>query len=571
MTEANYWTRLQRRQLTRRRLLQRSGFAAAGLGAYATVGCGDDDDDDDDDDDQGAPGATGTEGASGEQPSDSGSPQRGGTLTQIQEDDLPDLNHVNQVTSSLHGSLGSVANGVIQHSPTGEIVPDLASEWEQPEPNTYIFTFHEGVTWHDGEPFSPEDVKATFEYILSDPSPARLHSRKIDYLANVDPAGITVPDERTLSMVLSQPRGSFLDSIAVGWMTIGPAGILTSDPAFLDTNAVGTGAFMLDSYTPGSSVTLVRNPNYFLPDEPYVDELTTLLTVDQATALTTFEARRAVMSGIRAPLDVNLAEQLESRTDMVVEYKIQFGHAVFYPNHQREPFSDPRVRRAMNIAIDRQQALEVLNGGQGEVAAFISPGPFEYPRDELAQVPGYREDKEADRQEARQLLEAAGFADGLEVSIMQRAPSPQWEAWSIFMQDQWQQIGLNVSIQPTEQESFNLRRNELDFDVYVGAGTSRELGDPFFAAAQIGPANDFGFDDQEALQLFEAQVGEADEEARRQLVRQLEDRLFEIAAYFPLFHETAPFAWYPEVRNYVAPEGSPFAGVRQLSRVWLAG
>lgn len=573
MSEQNYWTRFQRKQLSRRQVVRGAAIGGVGLAGLAIVGCGDDDDDDAED--GAAPENEATEGSpdegsTGEATEETGEPQQGGSLTQIQVDDLPDLNQVHQVTSSLHCAIGSVYNGALQHTTEGEIAPDLATEWEEPEAGTHILTFREGVLWHDGEPFTPEDVKATFEYILSEPTPERQHSRKIDYLANVDPSALTV-DGQTLSIVLTEPRGSFLDSIATGWMAIGPRHILTTDPSFLDTNAVGTGAFLLDSYTPGSNVVIRRNPEYFIAGEPYLDEIVTLLNVDEATALTTLEAKRALLSGPRGPLSVTLGEQIESRTDMNVAFETQFGHAVLYPNHQREPFSDPRVRRAMFLAIDRPQSIEVLNGGRGEIAAFISPGPFAIPTEELIGLPGYREDKEEDRQEARDLLAAAGFADGVDVAIMQRAPSPEWEAWAIFVQDQWGQIGLNVNIEPTEQEAFNLRRRELDFDVYVGAGTSRELPDPFFAAAQIGPENDFGFDDETALDFFEQQVTETDPDLRYDLVRQLEERLFEIGAYFPLFFQVAPYAWYPEVKNWIPPKGSPFAGVRQFNRVWLEG
>lgn len=314
------------------------------------------------------------------------------------------------------------------------VIPDLAESWEVAEDGlTYTFALRQGVKFHDGEPFTADDVVASFERILNPPEGIVIPI-KAD-LAMV--AAIEKVDDFTVKLTLSSPRAYFLDLLA------GVSMVIYSKKTLEENNndlrevllAPGTGAFKFVEYKTAEKWTFERNPDYWDSELPYVDKIEMLHVPawsDRGTAVLTDQA----------DLSWNVSAETwaegETRSDIVqVNQLANFGAYWVLYNLQKEPFGDSRVRRAIHLAISRQNLIKAF-GSQEKInlTRWIPYGdPYATAADAIAQLPGYREDKTADLEEAKKLLAEAGFPDGIEGLEILAATGPQAELLAPAFQD----------------------------------------------------------------------------------------------------------------------------------------
>ncbi|MGN0133513.1 MAG: ABC transporter substrate-binding protein, partial [Anaerotignum sp.] len=167
-----------------------------------------------------------------------------------------------------HGEINILLfNGLTAHDGANQVVPCLAKDWTFDESTyTYTFDLEENVTWHDGEPFTAEDVKFTIEAIM-DPENGSENAPNYEDVQN-----ITVIDEHTISFQLAAPNVAFLDYMT---MSVLPKHLLEGEnmqESDFFRNPVGTGPYQLESWEEGQAITLVKNENYF-KGEPNIDRI----------------------------------------------------------------------------------------------------------------------------------------------------------------------------------------------------------------------------------------------------------------------------------------------------------
>jgi len=325
------------------------------------------------------------------------------------------------------------------------VVPDLAASWETAEDGlTYTFTLREGVKFHDGESFSADDVVATFNRILSPPEgvviPIRADMSMVSAVEAVDP--------QTVKFTLSSPRAYFLDLLAGTTMVIFSKKTLEANNNDLREVQVapGTGAFKFVEYKTAEKWTFERNPEYWDPELPYADTLEMLHVPawsDRGTAVLTDQA------DISWNVSFETWTEGESRTDIVGVNKLaNFGAYWVIFNTNKEPFGDARVRRAIHLGVSKQNMTKAFaTQEQINLTRWIPYGdPYATTPEEIAQLPGYREDKTADLEEAKKLLADAGFPDGIQGIELLAATGPQAELLAPAFQDM---LARNLNIQTT--------------------------------------------------------------------------------------------------------------------------
>ena len=325
------------------------------------------------------------------------------------------------------------------------VVPDLAASWEIAEDGlTYTFTLREGVKFHDGEPFSADDVVATFNRILSPPEgvviPIRADMSMVSAVEAVDP--------QTVKFTLSSPRAYFLYLLAGTTMVILSKKTLEANNNDLREVQVapGTGAFKFVEYKTAEKWTFERNPEYWDPELPYADTLEMLHVPawsDRGTAVLTDQA------DLSWNVSFETWTEGESRTDIVGVNKLaNFGAYWVIFNTNKEPFGDARVRRAIHLGVSKQNMTKAFaTQEQINLTRWIPYGdPYATTSEEIAQLPGYREDKTADLEEAKKLLADAGFPDGIQGVELLAATGPQAELLAPAFQDM---LARNLNIQTT--------------------------------------------------------------------------------------------------------------------------
>ena len=192
---------------------------------------------------------------------------------------------------------------VVQNS-LQSIVPDLASEWSWDEDKTQLtFRLREGVKWHDGKPFSAKDVQCTWD-LLTGKSGERLRIKA--WYRNLDK--VTTHGDYEVTFQLKRTQPAFIALLASGFSPIYPCHV---SPRDMRTNPIGTGPFKFVEFKPNESIKLVRNPDYWRPDRPYLDGIEYTIIKNMSTAMLTFVSGKLdiTFGGLTVPLTRDLTNQ----------------------------------------------------------------------------------------------------------------------------------------------------------------------------------------------------------------------------------------------------------------------
>jgi ABC-type transport system substrate-binding protein len=297
------------------------------------------------------------------------------------------------------------------------IVPALATEWSISEDATvYTFTLREGVTFHDGAPFSAADVVATFNRIISPPENVSISGIR-EQLAMVEQ--VTALDDLTVEFKLKQPTPFFLEIMAGDGMIVYSATTLEANNFDLRGVTVppGTGPFKFVEYIQGEKLVLEANPDYWNPNLPYIDGIELLHVAawaDRGTAVLTGQADMTFNGSVDTWLEAqNRPELVTARAPCLNSHMVAI-------NNSNPPFDNPLVRRAIHLAVDRQAIIDAFTPvwEPAYVSRWLpAASPFATPYDEILTMPGYRPDKTEDIATAKELMAEAGYPDGFETTF----------------------------------------------------------------------------------------------------------------------------------------------------------
>lgn len=497
-------------------------------------------------------------------------PRRGGNFTLGVYVGDPD-------TYDCHRTLsGSVMYRVAPHYSTlvkidvanyPNVIPDVADSWTvAPDGLSYTFKLHPNVRFHDGTTLTSEDVKATYERIRN-PQAGVVSVRKALY---GDISVIDTPDPLTVTFKLSRPNAAMLSLLASPYNCLYSARRLAEDPKFPEKTVMGTGPFKFVEYQPGAIWRGERFADYFKPGQPYLDGFNIPSTA--VPALLNALAAGTILTEFRGLAGAERDRIVAARGDKVRVYDAeQPGMVTITFNTTRPPFNDVRVRRAMNLAIDRWGGSEAMS----KLAIFNRVGgfqrigtPFGRTKEELQKLPGFRPDMAANRAEARRLLAEAGQSN-MTVTFMNRQ---NLTPLGVYLIDQWRQIGVTVNHdQPENQRFFDSRLN-ANFDMIIDA-LQDYIDEPSlqlsaFLSYDKNPANISRAVDRKVDEMYESQARATDPAARKRTVQDLEAYLLDQAYTVPFYWVQRIIVLPTEVRGFHMNPSS-LIGI-DLGDLWLA-
>ncbi|HKK30147.1 MAG TPA: ABC transporter substrate-binding protein, partial [Alphaproteobacteria bacterium] len=343
-------------------------------------------------------------------------PKYGGILDYVVPADPPSYDGHQESTFALIHPIAPFYSLLIKVNPENpddplDFVCDLCvGEVPQPTEGGTVYTFpiHQNVKFHDGEPLDAHDVVASFEKIL-DPPPGVLSVR--DYMFEMVES-VSAKDDYTVVFKLKRPSASFIPSLANPYNFIYSAEKLEKDPNWYKMNIVGSGAFVVDEVQPGALISGKKYEDYHVEGRPYLDGFRAIFAKKQSLRVQAIRGGRADIEFRGFPP--------KSRDDLVSalgdDIKVQEStwncNVSVSLNHNHEPFKDPRVRKALTLAIDRWGGSDYLSkiAIMKTVGGIVFPGhPLAATKEELQQIPGYWPDLEKSREEARRLLKEAGY------------------------------------------------------------------------------------------------------------------------------------------------------------------
>ncbi|WP_232820230.1 ABC transporter substrate-binding protein [Brachybacterium sp. YJGR34] len=409
----------------------------------------------------------------------------------------------------------------------------------------WTVVLRDGVSFSDGRPLRPEDVVASFERIV-DPEDPKSGAASLAHLQEIVPV-----DGRTIEFRLATSDTALDESLGQYTSIIVPEDFDAAHP-------VGTGPFTVESFTPGQSTELRRNPHYWGEDGPYLDTVS-LLNFNDTDALINALLSNQVDAVAQIPsalTEVIGADEririLDSETGMYLPFTMRVDRA---------PFDDERVRQAFRLAVDREGMIEQVLSGKGtlgnDMYAVFDPS---YP-DELPQ-------RAQDIAEAKRLLAEAGHPDGLEVELV-TAPiqSGVVEAAQVFA-EQAAEAGITVSINRMDLTAYWTDYLEYDFSQTFWY-TRNFLAQSNAAVMPGAPFNETHWEDEEFTALVEEARTVVDDAARGELIARAQEILYDRGGYLLWGFANQVDAYQGYLGGFVENRtGIPLSGFR-LDRVWI--
>jgi peptide/nickel transport system substrate-binding protein len=452
------------------------------------------------------------------------------------------------------------------------VVGDLAQTWTiTDEGRTYTLKLRKGVKFHDGSEMTARDAKASYDKIINPPGDTTsFRKAQYDVVETVE-----TPDPSTIVFRLKWPSASFLTALASPFNWIYKADILARDIRWYEKNVMGTGPFVFVEHQRGSHWVGKKNPNYWDTGKPYLDGYRALFIKDSAAQVAAVRGERAHVQfrgftpGERDSLVAALGPRIvvqESPWDCVL---------LVTANHEKKPFDDKRVRRALTLALDRYQSSQALSriAIVKLVGGVQVPGtPFATPPSELEKLAGYGRDIAKSRAEARRLLSEAG-ASGLTFTLKNRGVPMPYEPVGVWLLDQWRQIGVTVRHEFQEPAKWDADRRAGNFEVVVdtqcGYAVEPDLDLYKFLSTGVSDNNYARYTDAVLDELYRKQSRAIDPEERKRLVREFERRLVDEEAhyFFTLqWHRIVPHS--AKMRGWTITPSHYLN--QQLDTVWLA-
>ena len=426
-----------------------------------------------------------------------------------------------------------VYDRLLQLEPDASVSPMLAKEFTA-EGDTVTFKLREGLVYSDGTPFDAESVKFNLERDVAEGSTIRAEVGQFESAEVIDPL--------TIKVTVKYGLGAYLSALtARGGIMISPA---AAQSGALENGPAGIGPYVATAMAPGDRVEYEKTPSYWDPDTQNVATMTYILMLDDQTrynAVLTGEVDGAFLN----PNQIDTA--LTTDLQVVSEPSTSFVYLMVNPTI--EPFGDPKVREALNYAVDRQAIADGLYNGY--CSAGIQPWP--------ESSPGYSEkigdglDKfPHDPEKAKEVLAEAGYPDGFEFAAV-TTNITQYTALAEALQDQLKDAGVTMKIEPVPTPQI-IQKFVIDQSVPGNINPYTGFADPHGVMARhFLEGGTYGFGgifDAETLQLVNDAASAVDVEQRRPLYEQVMEKMIETPPHLLSLcavHLTSAFS--PEVSN----------------------
>jgi peptide/nickel transport system substrate-binding protein len=509
-------------------------------------------------------------------------PKRGGTLT-LRTWDPPHFDHIlahayktHVVVSFTHSRLLRYKAGPTVRPGAFPIEGDLAESWQQTSDTTYVFKIRRGVRFHakppvNGRELTADDVRYTFERLLSEKG-----STNASMFRSLDK--IEALDRYTVRFALKEPFAWFLDMVAnpmaaaiVARECVEKFGDLKKADA-----VIGTGPWMLETYKPNVSLTLVRHPGYFVAGLPYIDRVEMIVDEDNASRIAAFLAGKYDV-GWEFPGTINRSDWVQI-ADSLKKLRPGLKTAEFPSNVvsdlalrvDKAPFNDVRVRQAVSLALDRQGLIEAVLEGVGAVNGPVPAALDEWalPIDQLGEGAKYYRHDPA---EAKRLLTAAGYLGGFPASVcFATYGSTQLVDTMQLVLKQLKDVGIDAKLDQKEYGAYQATCRIGKFDSLTFGPLTPFLEPDNFLFGQYytgEPRNRSHVNDPVLDDLLVRQRRTADVKARRDIIHQIQRHLARQQYYVHVPSGNYIAVWDGALKNYGPNLGYDYGG--RMLAAWL--
>ncbi|WP_395710073.1 ABC transporter substrate-binding protein [Reyranella sp.] len=501
--------------------------------------------------------------------------QKYGGVLRIQHIDTPPSASIHEeATVSVAVPFMSVYNNLVMfdqnvaRNSLDSIVPDLATSWSWNGDGTRLtFKLREGVKWHDGKPFTSQDVRCTVDLLLGKENIRR--NPRAAWYGNVEKA--TSEGDFDVTLHLKQRQPALLALLASGYTPIYPCHVSGAD---MRRRPIGTGPFKFVELKMNEGVKLTKNTNYWKKGRPYLDAIEFTIIPDRSTRMLSFASGKYDMTfptDVTVPLLKNLKRDAPHVQCTMRSTGVSTNLIV---NRDMPPFDDVRIRRAMALSLDRQAFIDILSEGEAQMGGAMLPPPsgvWGLPPDMLEGIIGYG-DVAKSREEARELMRQAGYGPDkrLKIKVSTRNIATYRDPATILI-DHLKHIYIDGELEVIDTSIYYNRVFKKDYVVALNL-TGSAVDDPdvtFFEGYACGSLRNYNnYCNPEMTRLFEEQSRETDQKKRLQMVWEADRKLQEDIARPIIAHNRAAGCWQPYVKGVTLHVNSIYNGTR-FEDVWL--
>lgn len=497
---------------TRRRVLAGLGTGAAASLAGCTGGDSDDETTTTEPDDNGGGGETTTDtgGDDGGDPSTVaiGITNGGWDLVPGRDTDF-DSNKVYTL----------IYDNVVNLNSEGDVVPDLASDWSRESDTQFVFDLEEDVTFHNGESFTAENVRYTYQWFQDNENPRK------NYVAAIE--DVVVENDTTVRFDLSEPYAPLLYKIhAVMWPL--------SEAAFeeygdqYNQNPVGTGPFELTSWSSGDKAVLEAYDDYWKDDQPNIDRIEFRILPEDSSKVSQLETGSIDLLDRMPPQFTGRVENAGNATVMTTP-GVSSGRIDF--NTDVEALGNRDVRRAIAWALDKDQITQTVLQGYGNPAKSVLPDSYPQYNDSISDF----NHPTGDPSQAEQLLADAGYSDlSLEIKT---STSSRHTRTATLVQSMLDNVGISTEIQSLEGNTFFSQETSGDYEIAISNWTWYGDPDTLLYLYHSEGLNVWNISNDELDDLLQQQRSAVDPETRQGLIDDIQRIVYEEAysvyTYYP--------------------------------------
>jgi peptide/nickel transport system substrate-binding protein len=435
------------------------------------------------------------------------------------------------------------------------IVPGLAQSWDiSPDRKTYTFHLRPNARFSNGAPVTADDVVFSL---------GRTFNPKLCFYSFLfgTVKSVRKLNNSTIQLKLSEPNTPLLESLSVFAAAIVPEAVVKKDPKGFAQRPIGSGAFALKKFAKGQFTHLVRNPHYWQPGKPYLDEVMMKYVPDDNTRILKLQAGEVDAATLIPYSQISALNRGKTR----VQIEPLFRWDGIWLNHAKKPINDKKVRQALNYATDKQSLVDRVLFGQAQVANHMMPKHRYW----TAAVKPYP----YDIAKAKKLIEQSSVPKGFSVNVVVPTGDTITSQVAQVIKQSWAQIGVNVTIQNLDAGTAATNWVNGDFTVgtnwYVTSDVTapdEPAGIEFDYGAPGGFHSAFAnYKSAKASSLIHQAARSHDEKLRTSLFQELQQVVMDDAYGVSLFFSPARTGLTSKVHGFRTVRTGWWA----LEEVWL--
>jgi dipeptide transport system substrate-binding protein len=468
-----------------------------------------------------------------------------------------------------------------------KVIPGLATQWEvSDDGKTYTFHLREGVKFHTTEYFKPtrafnaDDVLFTFNRMLDKDHPFRkAYPTEFPYFTDMgmdkNIAKLEKVDEHTVKFTLNDVDAAFIQNLAMSFASIQSAEyadqlLKQGKAADINQKPIGTGPFVFSKYQKDAQIRYKGNKDYWKPEDVKIDNLIFAISTDASVRMQKLKKNECQVTLFPRPADIKPLQE-DKKLQMPEQAGFNLGYIAYNVmdkvkgSNEANPLAQLKVREALDMAVNKQQIIESVYQGAGQLAENAMP-PTQWSYDSTIK------DAKYDPEKAKQLLKEAGIKEGTEITLwampVQRPYNPNAKLMAEMLQSDWAKVGIKAKIVSYEWGEY-IKRSKGGEQGAMLIGWSGDNGDPdnwlgtlYSCDAMSG--NNFSkwcfkpYDD-----LIKQAKATSDQAKRTELYKQAQHILKEQVPITPIAHSTVYQPMSTSVKDFrISPFGlNSFYGV----------